>query len=311
MEKNNMIDSFSFSGISTFKTCPGAFKYKYIEQLPEAFSSIEAYMGTSVHAVLEWAYQQRLQGSEPGIPEAMEQYKQTFWNSGELEQVKVIKTGFTVTDYFDRGKTFITFFLNHIFPRDNSTTLHLEHKFEIHLAEEIKYRGVIDRVARGADGMIRVIDYKTGRTGPPLDTFQLPAYALYIFENNKDNEIQLCIEDLREQRTLGAIFHRDETKQVRSALFQDIRQILETKEFHTNPSMLCLWCGYNHICDNPHESVKDPEGYRQGRAVPFGETGGCCPQCGGELLKRNGKYGPFMGCANFPQCRYTQPIRGG
>lgn len=29
-----------------------------------------------------------------------------------------------------------------------------------------------------------------------------------------------------------------------------------------------------------------------------------CPKCGGELIKRNGKYGEFMGCSNFQKCRY-------
>lgn len=31
-----------------------------------------------------------------------------------------------------------------------------------------------------------------------------------------------------------------------------------------------------------------------------------CPQCGAELLKRNGKFGAFYGCSNFPKCRYTR-----
>ena len=30
-----------------------------------------------------------------------------------------------------------------------------------------------------------------------------------------------------------------------------------------------------------------------------------CPRCGGELVKRNGKRGEFIGCSNFPKCRYT------
>lgn len=34
-----------------------------------------------------------------------------------------------------------------------------------------------------------------------------------------------------------------------------------------------------------------------------------CPKCGSELYKRNGKFGPFYGCANYPACRYTQNIR--
>ncbi|MDO5549593.1 MAG: exonuclease domain-containing protein [Lachnospiraceae bacterium] len=31
-----------------------------------------------------------------------------------------------------------------------------------------------------------------------------------------------------------------------------------------------------------------------------------CPRCGGELKLRNGRYGSFYGCGNFPACRYTR-----
>ena len=31
---------------------------------------------------------------------------------------------------------------------------------------------------------------------------------------------------------------------------------------------------------------------------------GTCPQCGGELVTRKGRYGPFVGCANYPTCKY-------
>ncbi|MBR5503414.1 MAG: topoisomerase DNA-binding C4 zinc finger domain-containing protein [Methanobrevibacter sp.] len=33
-----------------------------------------------------------------------------------------------------------------------------------------------------------------------------------------------------------------------------------------------------------------------------------CPVCGGELVKRSGRYGVFYGCSNFPECKYTQQI---
>ncbi|HHX09424.1 MAG TPA: DNA topoisomerase I, partial [Chloroflexi bacterium] len=35
--------------------------------------------------------------------------------------------------------------------------------------------------------------------------------------------------------------------------------------------------------------------------------GRACPECGGDLVFRNGKYGKFISCANFPKCRYTEP----
>lgn len=30
-----------------------------------------------------------------------------------------------------------------------------------------------------------------------------------------------------------------------------------------------------------------------------------CPKCGGDLVEREGKYGKFIGCSNFPKCRFV------
>jgi len=38
-------------------------------------------------------------------------------------------------------------------------------------------------------------------------------------------------------------------------------------------------------------------------ATPTGKT---CPQCGGVLVQRKGKYGAFVGCSNYPTCRYIE-----
>ncbi len=35
---------------------------------------------------------------------------------------------------------------------------------------------------------------------------------------------------------------------------------------------------------------------------------GRCPRCGGELVLRKGTYGPFYGCSNYPQCRFTHKL---
>ncbi len=33
---------------------------------------------------------------------------------------------------------------------------------------------------------------------------------------------------------------------------------------------------------------------------------GICPKCGGQLVKRRGKYGSFYGCSNYPKCKFTK-----
>jgi DNA topoisomerase-1 len=33
---------------------------------------------------------------------------------------------------------------------------------------------------------------------------------------------------------------------------------------------------------------------------------GACPKCGGSLVEKMGRYGPFVGCANYPECKYVR-----
>ncbi len=32
---------------------------------------------------------------------------------------------------------------------------------------------------------------------------------------------------------------------------------------------------------------------------------GICPRCGGQLVERSGHYGRFLGCSNYPKCKFT------
>ena len=43
-------------------------------------------------------------------------------------------------------------------------------------------------------------------------------------------------------------------------------------------------------------------------AEPEKVEGRQCPKCGGDLMVRNGRYGKFAGCANYPECRHIEPL---
>lgn len=50
------------------------------------------------------------------------------------------------------------------------------------------------------------------------------------------------------------------------------------------------------------------------RTVPTVETKGratdkACPQCAGDVVIREGKYGEFRACSNFPRCTWTSPLK--
>jgi DNA topoisomerase-1 len=41
--------------------------------------------------------------------------------------------------------------------------------------------------------------------------------------------------------------------------------------------------------------------------IPPEETGSVCEKCGGQMVVKMGRYGKFIACSNFPQCRNTKP----
>lgn len=51
------------------------------------------------------------------------------------------------------------------------------------------------------------------------------------------------------------------------------------------------------LLDHAYENMEKKELERTGEA---------CPECGSELVYRNGRYGRFISCLNFPTCRYTK-----
>ena len=49
--------------------------------------------------------------------------------------------------------------------------------------------------------------------------------------------------------------------------------------------------------DAPRVPLPEPE--------PIGEK---CPDCGHDLVKKRGRFGEFIACSNYPECKYTRPI---
>lgn len=55
-----------------------------------------------------------------------------------------------------------------------------------------------------------------------------------------------------------------------------------------------------------HEMLTEEEHIKNIQTKKQAVKDGICPLCGGKLILRNGKYGPFYGCSNYPKCRYKK-----
>ncbi|MDQ3915702.1 MAG: type I DNA topoisomerase [Actinomycetota bacterium] len=54
-------------------------------------------------------------------------------------------------------------------------------------------------------------------------------------------------------------------------------------------------CKWSQQLDEHGDPLPEPEG-----------TGEKCPNCGSELVAKSGRFGPFVGCSNYPECKYIK-----
>lgn len=65
-----------------------------------------------------------------------------------------------------------------------------------------------------------------------------------------------------------------------------------------------IWAFENNIAPWEFKRRK----YRASQISRADDANTKCPKesCGGHLIRRNGKFGVFLGCSNFPSCRYSR-----
>jgi DNA topoisomerase-1 len=66
-----------------------------------------------------------------------------------------------------------------------------------------------------------------------------------------------------------------------------------------------LGCSGFPACRNTREFDRDANGQVAAREV---QEVGACPTCGKPLLVRSGRFGKFIACSTYPECKYTRPF---
>ena len=59
---------------------------------------------------------------------------------------------------------------------------------------------------------------------------------------------------------------------------------------------------------NCREQVSDVEHVNNIKVKQERVANNLCPYCGKDLVLKDGKYGQFLGCPNYPKCKYTKKI---
>lgn len=290
---------FSCSRIQTFRKCPKAFEFSYVLGIEEEFETIEKHMGSSVHELFEWLYLEKGEDRLHDDRTIRERYD-AIWKSYDIAAARIVKKGNSADDYFSLGLDMALKYAARVIRNDSGTSMHLEQQFDYDLGGGIIYRGIIDRVSRRKEGTLLLTDYKTGRSVPdPEKDLQLRSYTLAMFELYPDSVVEICYEDLRQECSRVGKVERRQTSEISMELRRGVDEILSAVSFPATPSSLCDWCGHLPHC---------PEGKTFLDAMEYAVQNNLCPRCGAPLRQRNGKFGPFLSCSNFPNCRYSRNI---
>ncbi|MBN1522349.1 MAG: type I DNA topoisomerase [Candidatus Aureabacteria bacterium] len=104
------------------------------------------------------------------------------------------------------------------------------------------------------------------------------------------------------------------------------KKIKGPREMVTQSDITCEKCGKNMVVKRSRlgkflacpgfpncKNVKEFDYDEQGRIIVLlpEKTGKTCPSCGKNMIVKNGRFGKFLACENYPQCRHTEPLPTG
>lgn len=244
-------NTYSFSRIKCFQQCPLRYRFRYIEGRKEAFRSIESFLGSTVHDVLEWLYAQRDRGTDPDESAILEEFARR-WAEGRDRAVAVIRINNDDDEYIRLGREMLTRFFNETFTRDQSRTVSLEQRLSKRLSDAVLFTGFADRIGRTDKGRLFVIDYKTSRSEGDGSEFseglQAPLYAACVLDHHDDDEALAGYHYLRHGTTRWQQVDRDRARQLVERFLELVHEVEAAGEFPARPGVLCSWCGFNAIC---------------------------------------------------------------
>ncbi len=243
--------SLSPSSISSFKECPLAFRFSYLDRLPEP-PSAAASKGTLVHRALE------LLMCRPPDDRSVDA------GLADLDRARAELASdpeFALLDLDDDGwsafHTDAEALVRRYFELEDPTQIHpigLELKLQADLGV-VKVRGIIDRLELDADGELVVTDYKTGRV--PSEFFESKSlggvhiYALLCQHmlGRRPARVQLLYLSKPEaiiatptEQTCRGVERRT------TALWSAIEQACEREDFRAKASRLCDFCSFRPYC---------------------------------------------------------------
>ena len=253
---------YSHSQLSTYEDCPLKYRFRYRDRIKRDVDTVEAFMGSRVHDVLEKCYKD-LRFSRVNSLEHLLAYYNKIWQEKWNDKIVINNQELTQNDYKTLGEKLIETYYKRYAPFDADITIQTEMRLGFSLDDDGKYRiqGYIDRLSRTPDGTYEIHDYKTSARLPGQDDAdndrQLGLYHLGIQKKWPDvKDIRLIWHYLAFDTELVSYRTEEEISQ----LIRDIKGLIDeieaSTDFPPRESRLCDWCEYQDLCPLKKHFVK-------------------------------------------------------
>lgn len=253
--------SYSHSSLEAYRNCPRYYKFRYVDrlELPEEVVGVEAFLGTTVHRVLEKLYKDLLLSRMNTLEELLGFFA-VEWDRNWHEGIIIVKEGFTKAHYRDTGIRAVTDYYRRYHPFDSSRTLATEMRVAFQI-DGYAIKGFIDRLSGAGPGVYEIHDYKTSGRLPTQDYLdrdrQLALYEIGLREKFRDvGEVRLVWHYLIFDREFTSIRTDRELQGLKSEVVERIKEIEKDKNFRPVEGALCDWCEYyDHCPAKRHEGM--------------------------------------------------------
>jgi len=247
------VSVYSHSRISSFENCQLQYRYRYIDRIRRDVQSIEAFMGKTVHTVLEGIYADRPAARSATASDFGERFSR-LWRESFTPEIRIVRDKLTADDYHDIGRRCVEGFFARHHPFDRGEVVGCEMKMEFTLDGDGRYRmiGYIDRIDRIEPGIMEIHDYKTGalpRRGALERDRQLTLYEIALRQQWPGlSEVRLVWHYLAHDREFVVRRSADELQRTKLDTIKSIQRIEAATRFPARTSPLCSWCEYRDIC---------------------------------------------------------------